>query len=172
MAAKNKRKKSFGIYNYATQARELAGILSAHNYPTDAAERLAKEGMGSFELEHRITSTKPGEVGSLEYTHNIKRNHPSPFIQAPVRRACVNVVGRLWMGGLGAYSYELTDYDLRNIGVDFTRETVADWLGSHSGDFQNIVDFQAFCGSIELAWRSEDNECTYNDCMFPPEDDE
>jgi len=55
---------------------EMSDILSKYGYDPKEAERLAAEGMGPEELEHRIRSTEPGEVGSLEYTHRIhKRRH-------------------------------------------------------------------------------------------------
>jgi hypothetical protein len=50
---------------------DLAEILAANGYSPKEAKRLAAEGMGPFELEHRIKSTQPGAMGSLEYTHNI-----------------------------------------------------------------------------------------------------
>ena len=57
----------------AGELGELQAILKKHGYDPKDAAKLAKEGMGPEELEHRIKSTKPGEMGSLEYTHNLKR---------------------------------------------------------------------------------------------------
>jgi hypothetical protein len=52
---------------------EMAEILARHGYDPKMAAPLVREGMGAFELEHRILSTRPGEMGSLEYTHNIHK---------------------------------------------------------------------------------------------------
>jgi len=57
----------------AGELGELQAILKKHGYDPKDAAKLAKEGMGPEELEHRIKSTKPGEKGSLEYTHNLNR---------------------------------------------------------------------------------------------------
>ena len=55
---------------------EMSDILSKYGYDPKEASRLAAEGMGPEELEHRIRTTEPGGVGSLEYTHRIhKRRH-------------------------------------------------------------------------------------------------
>jgi len=51
----------------------MAEILARHGYDPKMAAPLVREGMGAFELEHRILSTRPGEMGSLEYTHNIHK---------------------------------------------------------------------------------------------------
>lgn len=59
-------------YNAMLRA-EMAEILARHGYDPKMAAPLVREGMGAFELEHRILSTRPGEMGSLEYTHNIHK---------------------------------------------------------------------------------------------------
>jgi len=61
--------------------------------------------------------------------------------------------------------YTLSKYDLENIGEP-TRDNVEDWLGSHSGDFQDIRDFRASIGDVEIGWDSEESELQYSDCMF------
>lgn len=91
----------------------------------------------------------------------------SPYRSERVRRAYVQVVGVIWMPATTAATcYQLSDYDLENIG-EFTRENVEQWLGTHSGDFQSVTDFRAVCGGVELDWSDEESELTYNDSMFP-----
>jgi hypothetical protein len=94
----------------------------------------------------------------------------SPYRLERVRRAYVEVVGEIWMPcTTAAYRYELSVYDLENIG-DFTRENVDAWLGTHAGDFQSVADFHAVCGDAEIPWESEESELAYGDCMYPAED--
>ena len=68
------------------------------------------------------------------------------------------------MGGIASIHKDLSDYDLGNIG-EFTRDNVEQWLTSHSGDFQEVIDFTAVCGKEEIPWSSEDNEMTYLDTI-------
>ena len=94
----------------------------------------------------------------------------NPYTMRRTRIAHVEVVGKIWMPmTTAAYIYDLSDYDLENIG-EFTRENVDDWLGTHAGDFSSIQDFHAVCGDVEIPWQSEENEMTFCDCMYPSED--
>jgi hypothetical protein len=52
---------------------ELQEMLRRHGYDPNDAKKLQEEGMGATELEHILKTTRPGEMGSLEYTHNFKR---------------------------------------------------------------------------------------------------
>jgi hypothetical protein len=52
---------------------EMSAILAKHGYNPHDARMLVVEGMGAHELEHRIRSTSPGGMGSLEYTHNLQK---------------------------------------------------------------------------------------------------
>ena len=45
-----------------------------------------------------------------------------------------------------------------------TREEVREWLDTHAGDFEQVLDF-ASLPNIEFA--SEESECFYHDCMVP-----
>ena len=56
-----------------SELKELQDILKEHGYDPKDAKALAKEGIGPTELEHCIKTTKPGQKGSLEYTHNLKK---------------------------------------------------------------------------------------------------
>jgi len=50
---------------------EMRKTLRDRGYDPKHAIRLYNEGMRGIELEHRLTTTSPGSVGSLEYTHGI-----------------------------------------------------------------------------------------------------
>lgn len=90
----------------------------------------------------------------------------TPYRTVRTRHAVVRVIGLIWQPGLTcAMNYTLSDYDLENIG-EFTRENIDRWLSTHAGDFSRIIGFQAECGEGIIAWESEDNECTYSDCMY------
>lgn len=106
-------------------------------------------------------------------TYNIvskRRGMPVPYVKAQVRRAYVEVYGRIWMPTVPcAQRIELRDYDLENI-EKFSRAAFEDWLGSHAGDFSEIIDFHVVVGDREIAWKSEENELNYGDCMYPAED--
>ncbi len=54
---------------------ELERILEAHGYRRIDAVRLAGEGMGPFDLEQRLR-VRPGDVGSIEFTHGIHKVSP------------------------------------------------------------------------------------------------
>jgi len=96
-----------------------------------------------------------------------------------VRESYVEVIGRIWMPNTtAAYKYDLRDYDINNARDDkgkLTRESVEDWLCKNAGDFQSIEDFSASIEdgeqTIDIPWRDEGSEVTYNDCMYGSEDD-
>ena len=87
-----------------------------------------------------------------------------------IERNWIEVIGIIWMPAITcAQRIDLDSFQVSNIGEP-TRENVEDWLGSHAGDFQSIEDFHAIVGKTEIAWKNEESESTYNDCMFPSED--
>ena len=90
-----------------------------------------------------------------------------------VERNFVQVIGTIWQPGAAqcAMEYPLSPHDVANIGR-FTRANVETWLSAHSGDFQSIDDFRASVGDGEIDWESEESEFTYNDCVFPAEEEE
>jgi hypothetical protein len=68
----------------------------------------------------------------------------------------------------------------RDIGGEWTRDTIEQWLARNAGDFQSIDDFEAAltyvertcdgCGQVVrrevvIPWDSEDNEGIYLDCI-------
>jgi hypothetical protein len=54
--------------------REMYDLLLARGYSPWKAAILDDEGMGEIELRERL-KMRPGEVGSLEYTHDIRKLH-------------------------------------------------------------------------------------------------
>ena len=105
---------------------EMREILSKYGYEPSEATRLAEEGMGPHELEHRIRSTESGGVGSLEYTHRIhRRTHPLASAHeqtimtvlhggdpGPMLRAFYATTGKRrqdWLRALDARSFDQLD---------------------------------------------------------------
>lgn len=89
-----------------------------------------------------------------------------------VERNFVQVIGTIWMpAATCAMEYPLTAADVETIGLPLTRENVAEWLTTHSGDFQSIEDFRATIGDEWCEWEHEESELTFNDCMFPAEEE-
>lgn len=84
-----------------------------------------------------------------------------------VEKNFVRVVGGIWQPGVGPCAMErsLSSYDVRNIG-EFTRDNVQKWVDRNMGDFQSITDFYATVGDEEIPWADEENELTFNDCMY------
>ena len=83
----------------------------------------------------------------------------------------IYAIGWLWMGGKAYMPYDLTKSDVENIG-ELTRENIAKWLDSHSGDFQGIVDFQADIGDFFSDWANDDSEDFMHKCMGDYEEEE
>lgn len=89
-----------------------------------------------------------------------------------VRHSYVNILGELWMPNcVVSLHVTLRDYDIENMRTDgpITREDVNQWLTSHSGDFQRVIDFQASIEdgdrTIDIPWSSEDTELAYLDTL-------
>ncbi len=57
----------------AAELKEMQDLLKKHGYDSKDAKKLQQDGMGPYELEHRIKTTQPGEMGSLEFTHGLKK---------------------------------------------------------------------------------------------------
>ena len=82
-----------------------------------------------------------------------------------VERNWVDVLGIIWMPAVEAgHRHDLSRYDMNNIGEP-TRENVEQWLTTHSGDLQRVIDFHAVVGEVEIPWEKEENEIKYSDCM-------
>jgi len=82
----------------------------------------------------------------------------------------VNVLGIIWMPAVEcAMNYTLSKHDIENMG-EITRENVENWLDTHAGDFQSIIDFRVDIGDTIIEWKEEENEYKYMDCMYPCEE--
>jgi hypothetical protein len=73
------------------------------------------------------------------------------------------------MGGKATMTYTLDKFDRENIG-ELNRESIEDWLTTHSGDFQSIIDFSASLDDLEIPWSNEESEFEYGDITYPSED--
>ena len=72
----------------ADEVAEMIEIMERHGYSAEDARKLSAEGMGPMELEHILRTTKPGGMGSLEYTHRIHKvasgvHSPAPHVAPP-----------------------------------------------------------------------------------------
>lgn len=84
-----------------------------------------------------------------------------------IERNWIEVIGIIWMPAITcAQRINLDSPQVSDIGEP-TRENVEDWLRYHAVDFQSIEDFHAIVGETEIAWKEEESELTYLDCMFP-----
>ena len=84
-----------------------------------------------------------------------------------IERNWIDVVGRDWMPGcISATRYDLSAHDVANIGKP-TRANIEQWLTSHSGDFQQVLDFHTVIGECEYDWQTPEGECQFIDCMYP-----
>lgn len=92
-----------------------------------------------------------------------------------VRVSYVDVLGYIWMPhALCSMRYTLSGYDLAVIcaaGEEdvITRDGLAQWLTSHTGDFSQIIDFRASIEygdrTLDFNWSSEENEVRYLDTI-------
>lgn len=95
-----------------------------------------------------------------------------------VRKSIVRIIGNLWMPQCpAATQVEVTSYDLENMRDDdgkLTRDSVEQWVMTHSGDFSSVTDFYASLedgeATVEIPWSSEENELAWGDAMHPAED--
>jgi hypothetical protein len=87
----------------------------------------------------------------------------------------IHVIGDIWQPDVGvcAQSYTLDEMEVRMYVADdqgnVTRDSVANYLDAHAGDFSGITDFQAVTpnGAELIPWADEESEMTYNECMGP-----
>lgn len=101
------------------------------------------------------------------------------LVKRVIRSSEVYVLGRIWMPMVpGATTIQLSDYDIKNLEREdgkITRRSVESWLGTHAGDFSEILDFSASIEdgevTVDLPWANEDNGQQWGDLMFPSEDD-
>ncbi len=95
-----------------------------------------------------------------------------------VHKSYIQVIGTIWFPPVTcAMEYPLTEWDVNNISP-LTRDETEHWLMLHSGDFQEIIDFRADIYNhitghdVVFEWADAESEYTFNDCMYPSEEDE
>lgn len=94
-----------------------------------------------------------------------------------VTRQRISLIGHIWMpqGIVCAQQIDLTAHDLENLGNPESREDVENWLTTHSGDFSEVLDFQAdfHIGDKHVLhdWaKGEDSAIQFSDAMYPAEE--
>jgi len=92
-----------------------------------------------------------------------------------VRKSVVRILGGIWLpyGTQCAQEKELSKFDvdnLRNEDGSITRESVSDWVDSHSSDFSSVTDWWASIEdgetTLEFDWQNEDSEPAWLDAMY------
>jgi len=94
-----------------------------------------------------------------------------------VRKSVIDVVGRIWMPAIVAsLRMELRPYDVDNArdgDGQVTRESVEQWLATHAGDFQQVIDFRASIEdgdrTVDIPFATDDGEMAWLDTL--PEDE-
>lgn len=78
---------------------------------------------------------------------------------------------------IAAHTIVMSDYDVRNALDDdgqLTRDSLEQWLCTHTGDFQSISDFEASIEvdgkTVNIDWAKEDSDCIYSDCVYGGEE--
>lgn len=95
-----------------------------------------------------------------------------------VRKSIVEILGVIWMPSAECGQVQtLSSYDVENLRDDdgkITRDSVEQWLTTHSGDFANVIDFHASIedgeDTIEIPRSDEEHELRFCDAMYPSED--
>ncbi len=85
-----------------------------------------------------------------------------------VRKSYVDIIGTIWLPAVTcAQRINVDSYDIENMRDDdgaITRDSVEQWLTSHSGDFQCVDDFSASIAdgaqTIDIDWWEEESEFT------------
>ena len=85
----------------------------------------------------------------------------------------IRVMGKIWLPPISAsYVYTLSPYDEENIGK-LTRENVENWLRTHAGDFQEILDFEVTVEEhiVKETIAEEQSEAYFLSSQFPDEEE-
>lgn len=91
-----------------------------------------------------------------------------------IRKSYIHIIGELWYPGTGATTLTASDHDLENMQDDdgaYTRESIDNWIGAHSGDFQSVTDWSADLSlsngvDIEFPFENKKNEFAFSDIMY------
>lgn len=95
-----------------------------------------------------------------------------------VRKNIIQLVGRIWLPPvITGQEIALSQYDVDNCRDEngkITRDSVEQWLCTHSGGFQSILDFFASIedgnNTVEIDWRDQESRFVFEDCTFTVED--
>jgi hypothetical protein len=90
-----------------------------------------------------------------------------------VRQSVIDVVGRIWMpAAVCSLRITMSAHDVENARDDdgkITRESIEQWLMTHSGDFSQVMDFRASIEdgeeTVEIPFASEAGEVAYMDTI-------
>lgn len=88
-----------------------------------------------------------------------------------ISKSFIQAIGPIWTpNATGATQYNLTHSDIENMG-GITRESIDEWLSTHSGDFRSVTDFRADIElpdgrNVIIEWENEESEFIYSDCMY------
>ena len=94
-----------------------------------------------------------------------------------VRKSIITVIGFIWMPGniLCSVTNNLTAHDVENMTNEdgkVTRDSVDQWVCTHTGDFQSIEDWNADLevgeDTIVFDWEHEGSEERYLDTQGDP----
>lgn len=89
-----------------------------------------------------------------------------------IRKSVICMIGTIWMPAITCAQIKTLDaYDVENCrdeAGNITRDSVEQWLMTHSGDFQSVKDFEASIEdgdkTIDIPWQDEESQYTYCDC--------
>lgn len=97
----------------------------------------------------------------------------------------IQVLGKIWMPNtMAGMEMSLSSFEVENCkdsDENITKESVREWLDSHSGDFSEVIDFaydltlgDGNNGWVDYVggWENEDNEIDFLSCMNPFDDEE
>lgn len=91
-----------------------------------------------------------------------------------IKKSYIDVVGKIWMPpAVCSMRYPVTNHDIENMRNEdgaIDRESVEQWVLTHSGDFQSIMDFSASLETpddktLDIPWATKDGEMAYLDTV-------
>lgn len=98
-------------------------------------------------------------------------------------KSIIRIVGLGWYGQTCGMDKELNGYDVANLEAsglceeqsqEQQREVIEGWLVKNSGDFQQILDFEADIelgdgSNVKVDWDDDVNYSEYLDCVYGSE---